>query len=231
MDEKRYCECGCGGEVKTWKNQRTSGFLRGHHMKCKKSDKSFSATKHYCQCGCGTEIKPLPSGHVNKFIHNHHIKGCKYDLQTRISRFKKTTGKDPIISPYLPETFIRQDKKTKRWHVCIIEDGKSRNSLHAHEVYKHYFGEIPKGYVVHHKNGKYQKISDDRPDNLMLLLDEWNLRVFPVLAKGFNVPEEIITNEYIYIFNKNYDPEIIFLKLCESLINYTKTHENKEKND
>ena len=213
--------CGCGGEVKMWKNQRTSNFLRGHHMRCKKGYKNPFTETHYCQCGCGGEIKPLPNGHVNKFLHNHHRKGYKYTLETRIQRMKKM-GKNPIISPYLPGVFINYGKKTERWYACIIENGKPRNVLHAKAVYKEHFGEVPKGYVVHHKDGKHKRITDDRPENLMLLLDEWNLRFFPVLAKGFNVPEKTVTDKYVSIFDNKDKSQVTFSKLCEALLELTR---------
>jgi hypothetical protein len=225
--EKKFCVCGCGNEVKVWTNKRSSNFLRGHHMRCKKGCKNPFTTTHYCQCGCGGEIKPLPNGHVNKFLHNHHRKGYKYDLETRVQRMKSRWNKEPIMSPYLSGVFINQNSQTKRWYACIVKDGKSRNALHANAVYKEHYGEVPKGYVVHHKNGNHSKISDDCPSNLMLLLDEWNLRFFPVLAKGFHMPEKAITDAYLSIADRNVRSDIIFSKLCEILVDQKKK-ENEE---
>jgi len=217
MEDKKYCECGCGGELKIWKNNRTSFFLRGHHMRKKGWSPPDPNEIHYCQCGCGTEISPLPNGHVNDYIKGHHLKGSKLSLEYRIERTRKRWGREPVFSPYLEETFISYDKKMKRWTACVKENGKWKMVMHANAVYKNRFGEIPKGYVAHHKDGKHSKIKDDRPENLMLLPDEWNLRFFPVLAKGFGVSEKIVTDCYLAIPSDISDDEEKFSQLCSLL--------------
>lgn len=220
-EEIKLCACGCGGELKVWKNQRTSRFLRGHHMRAKEGCKNPYTTKHYCQCGCGTEILPLAGGHVNKFIHNHYRRNRKFTLNQRIQRIETRWNRKVTFSPYLKETFLHFNQKEKRWRASVLKDGKSTSALHSNAVYKHYFGEIPKGMVVHHKDGKHSKIKDDRPDNLMLLPDEWNLRFLPVLAKGFGVPEKEVTDAYIEVFSTKLSNQELFSKLCERMLQKT----------
>ncbi len=218
MNEKKYCECGCGKEVKTWTNGVASSFVRGHHMR-KKGYRPPPTGPHYCQCGCGTEIKPNKSnGHISKYIKGHHLKGKTLSLEYRIKRTRDRWGKEPTLSPYLKETFISFDKRMKRWTACITENGKPRSVMHANAVYRQHFGDIPKGMVVHHKNGRCDRISDDRPDNLMLLTDEWNLRFFPVLAKGFGVNEKVVTDTYIKLIDNKTHDDGLFSELCLALI-------------
>ena len=218
MNDKKYCECGCGGELKTWKNNRTSSFLRGHHMRKKGWKPPDPNETHYCECGCGTEIKPLPSGHIRQYIKGHHLKGKRLDLDYRIERTKKRWGREPVLSPYLEDTFVAYSEKMKRWTACTrTSNAKVRNLLHAKAVYEHHFGDIPTGQVVHHKDGKHNKITDDRPENLMLLPDEWNLRFFPVLAKGFGVKEEVVTECYLSITDNHMNNKETFSQLCALL--------------
>ena len=218
--DKKYCACGCGEEVKVWNNGRFSPFRRGHHMR-KQGYDYYAELKEdkFCKCGCGTLIKPLNNGFVKDYVKGHHLKGTKLDFDYRIERTIKRWGKEPILSPYLEEVFVSYDKKRNRWGACLrTKEGKVRNVLHAKAVYEHYFGEVPKGYVVHHKNGKCKELYDDRPENLMLLLDRWNLRFFPTLSQGFDIPEEIVTNLYLEIDLKDKTDEDIFLELCEKII-------------
>jgi hypothetical protein len=215
---KKYCACGCGKEVKVWKNGISSPFLRGHHMR-KQGFKEKPEGPHYCRCGCGTEILPNPvNGHVNKFVKGHHLKGKELDFEYRLERTRKRWGREPTISPYLKETFISFDKTSQRWYACVKwSDGKQRGILHANAVYRHYHGEIPEGYVVHHKNGRHDRIEDDRPENLMLLPDEWNLRFLPVLAKGFGVKEKVVTDCYMEV-KKDQPSRMVFSDLCRLLM-------------
>src|ERR1019366_4309134 len=168
--EARFCACGCGGETKVWKNGRAGPFLRGHHMRKSAGYKPPITDKRYCQCGCGTEIKPLLNGHVGRYIKNHHRNGVSYTMEQRLQRAKTRWGREPTLSPYVPETFLVFNKKSKRWAACVKKpNGKYTTMMHAHAVYRHHFGDIPAGYVVHHKDGKHEKFMDDRPDNIMLL--------------------------------------------------------------
>jgi hypothetical protein len=100
--------------------------------------------------------------------------------------------------------------------------------LHSNAVYRNHHGDVPKGYVVHHKNGRHDRIEDDAPENLLLLPDEWNLRFLPVLAKGFGVREKIITDLYLTVMDKDKTSTQLFSDLCAALINKTKEHDNEE---
>ena len=222
MEEKRCCECGCGGEVKVWKNGRYSPFLRGHHMRKKGYDASVTEKK-YCECGCGTELVRFKNGYIGKYIKGHHLKGTTLSLEYRMQRTRNRWGREPTLSPYLESIFLSFDKKMKRWLACVKDsNGRSRGVMHAKAVYEHHFGEVPKGYVVHHKNGKHERIEDDRPENLMLLPDKWNLRFFPVLADGFGIKESIVTDTYLSIFNDHKNESDLFSELCLKLINNRK---------
>lgn len=222
MEQKLYCECGCGGEVKIWKNGRFSPFLRGHHMR-KPNWKPLETETKYCECGCGEKIEPLKNGHIRRFVKGHHLKGKSLDFQYRIERTRNRWGREPILSPYLKETFVSFDKRMGRWTACVKwKNGKQRAIMHANAVYREHFGEIPKGHVVHHKNGRCDRIQDDRPENLMLLPDHWNLRYFPVLAKGFGIEEEIVTNCYLDIYTNEKSERTLFFELCESLMEKAK---------
>lgn len=226
MDDKRYCECGCGGEVKVWKNNRYSPFLRGHHMRKRGYDPSITEKK-YCECGCGTELVRYKNGYIGQYIKGHHLKGATLSLEYRMERTKSRWGKEPIFSPYLESTFLSFDEKRKRWVACVkCSNGKSRGVMHAKAVYEKYFGVVPKGYVVHHKSGTCLNVEDDRPDNLMLLTDKWNLRFFPVLANGFGIKESVVTDTYISIFDNNKTETDLFAELCLVL---SKMHKGENK--
>lgn len=221
------CLCGCGGEIK---NGNGSQFLRGHHMRgINGVHPQINITEQECACGCGQIIeKPYKDGRIIRFKQGHHRKGKAYTLEQRMERITNRYNRDPIFSPYLTNVFVCFDKIRKRW-TCSTkdEDGNYTNKLHANAVYKHYYGEMPEGYVVHHKNKKHEDIEDDRPENLMLLPKDWNLRIFPVLAKGFGVHESVITNAYLKVFSLCQKPEVTFIKLCEVLVTQ-KSRENEE---
>lgn len=218
VNEKRLCQCGCNGELKVWKNGRYSPFLRGHHMRKDGYDVTIN-DKKYCQCGCGKELVRLKNGFIGKYIKGHHLKGTTLNIEYRIERTKNRWKREPVLSPYLKDTFLSFDKKIKRWVACVKdENGKSKGVMHANAVYKQHFGEIPKGYVVHHKNKRHEKIEDDRPDNLMLLPDKWNFRFFPVLSDGFNIDEKIITDLYLSIDKSKLSENELFLELCSKII-------------
>lgn len=220
-EEKKLCACGCGEEVTTWKNGRTGPFRRGHHMRVKGYDFYKDCKEpRYCKCGCGTLIKPLANGFLATYIKGHHLKGSRLSLEYRIERTEKRWGRKVIFSPYLEDVFLHLDNRSgsQRWYACLRTDkGKVRRIAHARAVYEHHFGEIPEGMVVHHKSGRATEIEDDHPDNLMLLPDEWNLRFFPVLAKGFGIEEKIVTNAYLTIDREGLSDADIFSELCRRL--------------
>jgi hypothetical protein len=111
---KRLCACGCGGEVRVWKNGISSPFLRGHHMR-KQGFKLKPQGPQYCCCGCGTEIMPNPAnGHISKYVKGHHLKGKALSFEYRLERMKSRWKKEPVLSPYLKETFISFDNKMQR---------------------------------------------------------------------------------------------------------------------
>lgn len=89
--------------------------------------------------------------------------------------------------------------------------------MHAYAVYLQYHGEIPEGYVVHHKDGKHSRLEDDRPENLMLLPDKWNLRFFPTLAEGFGISEQVVTDVYLSLSPDGKCENQLFSELCSEL--------------
>jgi hypothetical protein len=225
--EKVFCACGCGEEVQRWKNGICSPFRRGHHMRKEMGYKPPIQEPKFCECGCHAEIVPLKNGHVGRFIKGHHLKGKSLSMDYRLERTRRRWNREPVLSPYIPDTFVCFNPKAERWMASFETiSGKGRNSLHANAVYRYCRGNIPEGYVVHHKNGRADRLEDDRPDNLMLLLDEWNLRFFPVLAKGFGVPEQIVTNLYLNT-NQEASKEDIFSELCSLLINLKKDQDKE----
>jgi len=217
--EEKCCACGCGEKVTVWKNGRHSPFRRGHHMR-KQGYDYYAELKEpkYCKCGCGTLLQPLNNGFVKDYIKGHHLKGTQLDIDYRIERTKKRWGREPTFSPYLDNVFVTYSEKMGRWSACLrTTEGKSRSVMHSYAVYLHYFGEIPKGYAVHHKDGQHSNLSDDRPENLMLLPDKWNLRFFPTLAEGFGIPELDVTNAYISLNTEGKCEKELFAELCSAL--------------
>lgn len=178
-----------------------------------------STEPHYCECGCGGLLHVWPNGFVGRFIKGHHLKGKCLSVEYRVKRTRNRWNKEPILSPFLENTFISFNEKMQRWVACLKHsDGISKGVLHSNAVYRKYHGDIPEGYVVHHKDNRHSKITDDRPENLMLLLDEWNLRFFPVLAKGFGVEEKIVTDTYLSITDRDtLSSEDLFAELCSLL--------------
>ena len=217
-----YCKCGCGKEATTRRDGTINTYLRGHHMRKQGGYKPPSTEDRFCECGCGTRITPMPNGQMRRFIKYHRHRGVSYTLEQRKKRSRLRYGCEPIVSPYIEDAFVRFDKKMKRWRTSVIcRGGKNKSGFHANLVYRHYFGEIPKGNHVHHKDGKHEKLTDDRPENLMLLPSDWNLRFFPTLAKGFGVPEQIVTDFYCSLLDDT-EPTKLFSLLCEQLIKQRK---------
>lgn len=223
MEEVKFCACGCGGEVKKWKNGISSPWLRGHHMRKPVGYQPAKYEPKFCKCGCGTQMQMYKNGWVPDYVKGHHLKGSKLTLEYRLERTKNRWGKEPTLSPYLDDVFIKFNQKTRRWYACVKRDGtKSRNILHAKAVYLKHHGYVPSGYVVHHKNGRCDRVEDDHPDNLMLLPDEWNLRFFPVLAKGFGFDESQVTDTYLEMNREGKDDNELFSELCSVLIEKAK---------
>jgi hypothetical protein len=99
------------------------------------------------------------------------------------------------------------------------DDKENKNHVpHAKAVYQYFKGEVPNEFVVHHKSGQCSKIEDDHIDNLMLLPNIWNMRYFPLLSKGFGVPEKKITNAYIECSNQSDSDQELFVNICKFII-------------
>ena len=178
-----------------------------------------------CECGCGGfapiadrnwHKRGIKKGQPLRFICDHHRRGIEQSKEEKIKRVKSWGKNDFTISPFLPGNRIARYHPTqKRWYCSIY--GSSSSKPHARCVYEHHFGKLEENFVVHHKSGSAVDINEDRPDNLIAVHREWNLNHFPWLAKGFDVPESLVTEFYIKALNKECD---IFTEVCKSLIEY-----------
>lgn len=121
--------------------------------------------------------------------------GIKKSFSSRLKQSETRSGKVPIVSPYVPELIICCPKPKYRWVAKNPLTGK--HGFHSRAVWEHFNGPIPDGYVVHHKDGNHTAIEDDRPENLMLLTDNQNARLFPALALELGVPESVITECFL----------------------------------
>lgn len=206
--EKTLCLCGCGELANFGKT-----YVHGHHVRHKKYA-LVPTTTSYCQCGCGAELNAHANGHVNQYLKGHHLKGKKLSIEHITTRSLLRWGRASTLSPYLPNVTVTFSKRQNRWIACL----NSTSILHAKAVYEHFNGKVPSGFHVHHKNGDPSKLEHDHPDNLMLLPAEWNLRFLPVLAKGFGISEEVVTNAYIAMYG-DVPEEQLFAAICERLLN------------
>jgi hypothetical protein len=147
-------------------------------------------------------------------------------LAIRIKNSKSHTGgREPIISPFLPnDVFIRFNKKTKRWE-CKME-GRGRTFSHALQVYKHFKGQPPFEHDIHHINGDATKFENDHPDNLIAIPKNWNRNYLPTLAREFKVHESKVTEIYLNFVNVTH-PFELFGKICYTLYNLTHIKETK----
>ena len=150
-----------------------------------------------------------------------HNKGIKVGFEERINTYRKKFGKDPVLSPFVPETIICYSERDKRW-VSTTRNSRSSHIFHAKLVWEYYNGKVPPGHHVHHKNGDASKLEYDDPENLMLLSEEWNFKRLPVLAKGFGVHESVVTNLYIELLPLGLNDEDLFCELCTRLVLYKK---------
>lgn len=210
------------------------------------SDEKYCIKPGFCQCGCGNKTGfytrnrkylNIAEGETRKYISGHGTRGKKMSPRTDEQKQKMIQGRkekyprlseehkrniklghrkrmDKIYSPFVPDTIII--KKRGRW-VCHDRSHK----FHAKMVWEYFNGTVPQGYVVHHKNGNPSEIESDRLDNLMLLKNVWNFQYFPTLARGFDLPESIITSMYCEIENRdNLSDDILFSELCYKLSFY-----------
>lgn len=168
------------------------------------------STTGLCECGClrRTTISNRTranKGHVKgqpmRFVIGHVNQGKTETLETRFKKSRALTGKKPTISPYIPDLLVTFDSVKKRWRAS-----RGRKSvLHARAVWEHFKGEVPKGYRVHHKNGKCDKLQDDSFGNLMLLTNEWNLDYMPSFSKYLGVDAQQVTDAYLVVEKLPYE--------------------------
>jgi hypothetical protein len=130
----------------------------------------------------------------------------------RLSNSRAKRGK-PILSPFVPETFICFHTGKQRW---TARDGSGVAKTHARVVWEHHNGPVPDGYHVHHKNGDPTDYHNDCIENLMLLTAEWNLDYMPKLARGFGVPESEVTSAYLKVEHLPYSER--FPAVCRLLL-------------
>ena len=121
-------------------------------------------------------------------------------------------GGTATMSPYISKFVTFRDGY---WQTTKTGSGSSRSQLHSRAVWEHFHGSVPDGMRVHHKDGCHKQITDDRLDNLMLLTEEWNIRFMPTLAKGFDVPEALVTQAYIQTESLPYVER--FMAVCKLL--------------
>ena len=140
----------------------------------------------------------------------------KHTKEHRAKHVRALTGRDPIYSPYVTDLLVHFDTEHERWFCCNPRN-KRRKTTHANAVYEHFYGPVPKGLRVHHKNHDPSLIEHDRLDNLMLLPENWNLRFFPVLAQGFEIPEVHVTEAYLKILRPEKTSKELFRDLCFAL--------------
>lgn len=184
-----------------------------------------STKQQMCECGCGQPApvatrnwhsKGIKKGQPLRFVCGHHRRGKPQSREEKLKRVRKWGVDNCEISPYLPgNKTIRYSAPQKRWY-CSTGKGGSKGP-HARLVYEHYYGKIPDGFVVHHKNGSAEKVEDDRPDNLMLVSKIWNLHYFPWLAKGFGIPESEVTKCYIKAVGSCPQKDV-FKEICRMLV-------------
>ena len=187
------------------------------------NDNKLQNETKLCECGCGNPApianrswhsRGIKKGDALRFICGHHNRNKPQSKESKIKRLWKWGINDAEFSPYIPNKVIRFHPENNRWYCS----GGNRSSVpHARAVYKYYYGTIPDGFVIHHKNGKSSTIEDDRPDNLMAIPKIWNLHYLPKLAQGFNVQEAEVTKCYIIAASK-VPQEKVFSETCRLLL-------------
>ena len=188
------CHCGCGGVTPIARQTRSGrGWVKGQ-------------PKRFIQFHQNKTTE-----HVNR-LRNRNL-GKRLSLKHRMAVSRAHTGREPIFSPYLPDGVIIRFSKG-RWVSTDQRDGKLRP--HAKIVWEHFNGLVPEGFRVHHKNGDPSSIESDRPDNLMLLTEEWNFEFMPRLAKGFGIPEADVTKTYLQVEHLLYSQR--FPEVCRLLL-------------
>jgi len=154
---------------------------------------------------------------INREIYpDHGLKGRKKSLEHRLKLSRAQAGKEPMISPYLPDGVLIRFERG-RWKMNRAgRAGEGGKMAHARGVWEHFNGPVPEGFRVHHKSGDPATIESDRLENLMLLSNEWNLKFMPDLAVGFGIPESWVTTEYLQVENLPYEQR--FPEVCRRLL-------------
>lgn len=186
-----------------------------------------------CECGCGQPApiatrnwhkRGIKKGQYLRFVCGHHRRGKEQSADEKIKRVKSWGIDNFAISPYLPgNKIVRYKHGQKRWYCC---HRKNSQKPHARLVYEHFYGEIPKDWVIHHKSGSAEKLEDDRPENLLAVPKKWNIHFLPFLAQGFGIPEEKVTQAYILANEERLEmsDQDIFKRICELLLLRGTTH-------
>lgn len=137
-------------------------------------------------------------------------------LEWRINYMKSLTGREPIFSPFLPgNVFVNFRESHQRWY-CRI----GISQPHALAVYRHFKGEPPEGFHVHHINGNSILLENDNPDNLIAVPSVWNRTYFPLLSKEFELPESQITKTYMKLVDLVTERDL-FREVCHDLYSLT----------
>ena len=136
----------------------------------------------------------------------------KSHFEHRKAHSRGQTGKEPVISPYVPDTLLSFSKQQQRWRGRVRGIGSSR--WHARLVWEHNHGPVPDGFDIHHKNGKHSAIDDDCIDNLRLLPADWNRSLLPALVKGFSIGVLEASDAYA---ESEHDKDL-FPRLCAILL-------------
>lgn len=205
------CACGCGEYVK-WNadRKRWNTYMKGHSRVKRAHAPPLGA------CGCGDPV--VRKGNKwNTYIHCHHRRGKPYTTEQIAARVRSRCGREPIFSPFLEGVMVSFDQRRKRWTCVVGTNSNRRCVLHAHAVYEHHCGPVPPGQHVHHRDGRHETLHDDRPDNLTLLLAEWNLKIMPMLAKGFGVGQDMVTEMYLRLVG-SVPNDLLFKEVVRALL-------------
>jgi len=214
----KLCECGCGRPTRlATRTCRASNkgaplrFIIGHQRRG--SINSLTSNELRSRKLRGRHRHPWEVEAAREGIRKSWKRS-----ETVAKHIRAVTGRDPVYSPYISGLVVSKQKG--RWY-CVDPKGKSggryRYTTHARIVYEHYYGLVPVGCDVHHRNGRYADLSDDRPDNLTAVPVIWNQRYLPILARGFNIPEAEATAAYLQLVDCTPAGEL-FPAVCKFLL-------------